>query len=64
MCRGDYRQAIENSSRAIDLEPRHAAAFNNRGYAYRKLGMYDKAVQGTCCQHGRKRSSKGRANER
>ena len=44
--RGDYERAIENSTRAIELEPRHAAAFNNRGYAYRKLGIYEKAVEG------------------
>lgn len=45
--RGDYERAIENSTRAIELEPRHAPAFNNRGYAYRKLGLYEKAVEGT-----------------
>lgn len=47
MTRGDYERAIENSTRAIELEPRHAPAFNNRGYAYRKLGLYEKAVEGT-----------------
>lgn len=58
-CRGRYDAAIENYSKAIELDAKNASAYNNRGYAWRKLGRFDKAVagkrkaqSGVCCELG------------
>jgi lipoprotein NlpI len=40
-----YELAIQAYNRAIDLDPRFAAAFNNRGNAFRLLENYDRAIQ-------------------
>ena len=41
---GDYSEAIENYSAAIELEEDCAIAYNNRSYAYVKLEKYDEAL--------------------
>ncbi len=43
---GNYNQAIEDNSRAIEIRPRDAvAAYNNRGNAYSALGNHRKAIE-------------------
>lgn len=42
---GDFRAAIEDYSRAIELAPNHFKAYFNRGFSYDKLGMYEKAIE-------------------
>ena len=46
---GDYREAIENYSAAIELEEDCAIAYNNRGCTYAKLEEYDKALSNAEC---------------
>jgi len=41
---GNYWEAIENYSAAIELEEDCAIAYNNRSYAYVKLEEYDEAL--------------------
>ena len=43
--RGDYEHAIEDYTKAIELDPYFAAAYNNRGATYYKKGNYDRAVE-------------------
>ena len=42
---GDLDGAIADFSRAIDLDPKFAKAYNNRGNAHVALGQYDQAFQ-------------------
>lgn len=42
--KGDYRGAIENYTKVIELKPDDAFLYNNRGLAYFELGKYDKAI--------------------
>jgi tetratricopeptide (TPR) repeat protein len=42
---GNYRQAIEDLSRAIEIKPGFAEAYNNRGIAYKGLGNYKLAIE-------------------
>src|SRR5262249_49329879 len=37
-------KALADYSKAIELDPKNAAAWHNRGYAYKELHQYDKAV--------------------
>ena len=37
--------AISQFDEAIQLDPRHVAAYNNRGIAYQNLGQYDRAIR-------------------
>ena len=41
---GHYEQAIEHYSRALLLNKRYAAAYNNRGLAYAFAGYYERAI--------------------
>jgi tetratricopeptide (TPR) repeat protein len=41
---GDYRAAIEDLSRAIEIDPEFAPAYLNRGTAYEAMGDYAKAI--------------------
>ena len=41
---GHYQQAIEHYSRALLLNKRYAAAYNNRGLAYAFAGAYERAI--------------------
>lgn len=41
---GDYRKAINDFSRVIEISPRHSKAYNNRGNAYGILGDYERAI--------------------
>ena len=42
---GNYREAIAHYTRAIDMEPREAGAYINRGAAYESTGDLDLALQ-------------------
>ena len=41
---GQYEQAISEFNQAIQLDPRSARAFNNRGDAYFSLHKYERAI--------------------
>ncbi len=40
-----HRKAIEDYSKAIQLDPKSAIIYNNRGAAYYELGEYHKAIE-------------------
>ncbi|MGN0015740.1 MAG: tetratricopeptide repeat protein [Candidatus Avelusimicrobium sp.] len=40
----DYDRAIRWNTQAIEVDPKYAKAYYNRGIAYRKLQEYDKAI--------------------
>src|SRR5882724_10035228 len=40
----DHDLAIADYNEAIRLDPKNAAAYNNRGFAYGQKGDYDKAL--------------------
>jgi len=42
---GRYREAIEELSQAIELDPASAKAYNNRGSAYHYLDQQERAIQ-------------------
>jgi len=42
---GNHKQAIEANTRAIELDPKYAYAFNNRGTAYGNLGDHRQAIR-------------------
>jgi hypothetical protein len=42
---GNYRQAIDDCSRAIEINPGYALAYTNRGIAYSNLGNYKQAIE-------------------
>jgi tetratricopeptide (TPR) repeat protein len=42
--KGNYQEAIENFSKAIDAYPDDASLYNNRGLTYFELKKYDKAL--------------------
>jgi tetratricopeptide (TPR) repeat protein len=42
---GNYRQAIEDCDRAIEINPGYAEAYNNRGGAHNGLGNYRQAIE-------------------
>lgn len=44
MAKGELDQAISNYNKAIELNPRLADAYNNRGLAYARKEQYDRAV--------------------
>jgi tetratricopeptide (TPR) repeat protein len=41
---GNYRQAIEDYNKVIEINPKYREAFNNRGNAYLLLGNYRQAI--------------------
>ena len=41
---GNFRQAISDYDRAIEINPEYAMAYNNRGIAYGKLGNHGQAI--------------------
>ena len=43
-CSGKYQKAIDNYTKAIELDPEFAFAYFNRGIAYTKSGEYQKAI--------------------
>ena len=42
---GNYRQAIEDLNRAIEIKPTYADAYTNRGAAYAGLGNHRQAIE-------------------
>ena len=42
--RDQYKEALADFDKAIELNPQHAKAHHNRGFANRMLGHYDKGV--------------------
>lgn len=42
--KGFFAEALEDYSRAVDLDPRFSEAYNQRGIIYTKLGFLDKAL--------------------
>ena len=42
--KGDYQGAIADCNEAIELDPKNATAYNNRGYAKGKLVDYQGAI--------------------
>jgi tetratricopeptide (TPR) repeat protein len=42
---GNYRQALEDLNRAIEIKPGYAEAYVNRGNAYNGLGNYRQAIE-------------------
>jgi tetratricopeptide (TPR) repeat protein len=42
---GNYKQAIEDLNKAIEIEPGYADAYYNRGIAYKGLGNYKEAIE-------------------
>jgi hypothetical protein len=40
----DYDQAIANFTKAIEMDPKYALAYNERGIAYQGRGDYDRAI--------------------
>lgn len=42
--KGEYDKAIADYTKAIEIDPRYAFAYNNRGLAWGKKGEYDKAI--------------------
>src|SRR4030043_2006571 len=41
--KGEYKQAISNYNKAIEINPEHIKAYNSRGDLYKNLGQIDKA---------------------
>ena len=41
-----YKNAIDDYSKAIDLNPDYIKAYYNRANAYLKLGQYQNAIEG------------------
>ncbi|PSB04588.1 tetratricopeptide repeat-containing S1 family peptidase [Merismopedia glauca] len=42
--KGNYQEAIENYTKAIEIDPQYTNAYNNRGIAYGNLGNYQQAI--------------------
>lgn len=40
----DYKRAIDDCNKTIELKPRYSEAYNNRGCAYYDLGQYEEAI--------------------
>ena len=40
----EYDKAIADHTEAIRINPEDAVAYNDRGFAYYKMGEYDKAI--------------------
>ena len=45
LCLKQYQNAIVDCNNALELSPRHASAYNNRGWAYFYLKRYPQALQ-------------------
>ncbi|MGZ3593578.1 MAG: tetratricopeptide repeat protein, partial [Syntrophales bacterium] len=42
---GNYNLAIGDFNRAIDIKPKYADAYKNRGIAYNSLGNHNQAIE-------------------
>ena len=43
--KGEYKQAIEDFSKAIEIAPKDAQGYYNRGTIYARIGESDKAIE-------------------
>ncbi|GBG77225.1 hypothetical protein CBR_g23552 [Chara braunii] len=41
---GNYIEAVADFTRAIELDPKNADFYHNRGFSYRKLGKFEEAI--------------------
>ena len=39
-----FDEAISDYNKAIEIDPKYAKAYNNRGWVYHREGLYDKAI--------------------
>jgi tetratricopeptide (TPR) repeat protein len=44
---GNYQKVLEDSNKAIELDPTNALGYINRSFAYIKLGHYQHALEDT-----------------
>jgi tetratricopeptide (TPR) repeat protein len=44
MGKGQYDQAISDYTKALEINPRHAMTYSNRGRTYMAKGQYDHAI--------------------
>ena len=58
---GDPLRAVDDLSRAIDLDPRLPEAYHNRGAAYRDLGELDRPSKTLTRPSNSNRSTTSRA---
>ena len=42
--KGDFREAISDFNKAIDVNPEFVVAYLNRGFSYSRMGEFDKAI--------------------
>jgi len=42
--KGDFRRAVSDYNKAIDVNPEFVVAYLNRGYSYSRMGEFDKAI--------------------
>ena len=42
--KGEYKGAISNYSKAVEIDPGFVVAYLNRGYTYSRLGEHEKAI--------------------
>ncbi|MEI0668873.1 tetratricopeptide repeat protein [Brachyspira pulli] len=42
---GEYKEAIKDYDKSIELNPSDSDVYNNRGFAKEKLGQYQEALQ-------------------
>jgi len=41
---GNHKQALEDSNKAIELDPKNSIAYANRGFTYQKLGNNKQSI--------------------
>jgi tetratricopeptide (TPR) repeat protein len=42
--KGDFKKAVSDYNKAIDVNPEFVVAYLNRGYSYSRMGEFDKAI--------------------
>ena len=45
LAKKEFDKAIEDYTKLIEFDPKHAFAYHNRGYAYERIEKYDKAIE-------------------
>lgn len=70
---GNFELSIMDYTNAIEIDPNYAVAYNDRGYAYRRLGKFDDAIadynkaieldcKGSCSLSNRAAALEGKIN--